>query len=52
LLNKNTIKSENDAKRKFEAYLKACHIENYEEWITFSDEKLDDLLVKFWFCAL
>ena len=42
LLNKNTIKSENNAKRKFEAYLKVCHIKNYEEWITFSDEKLDD----------
>jgi hypothetical protein len=44
------IKSENNTKRKFKAYLKACHIENYEEWITFSDEKLDDLMVKFWFC--
>jgi hypothetical protein len=31
--------------------LKACHIECYEKWISFSDEKLDDLLVKFWFCA-
>ena len=31
LLNKNTIKSEKNAKRKFEAYLKACHIECYEK---------------------
>jgi hypothetical protein len=31
LLTKNTIKRENNAKRKFEVYLKACHIENYEE---------------------
>ena len=49
LMNKNTIKSEKNAKRKFESYLKACQIENIEEWLTFSDEKLDDLLVKFWF---
>jgi hypothetical protein len=33
-------------------YLKACQVEKYEEWITFSDEKLDDLFVKLWFCAL
>ena len=41
LLSKNTIKSEN------KAYLKACQIENYEEWVTFSDDKLYDLWVKF-----
>ena len=49
LLDKNTIKSENNGKRKFDhvVYFKACRIENYEEWITFRDEKLDDLLMKF-----
>ena len=51
LLNKNTLKRESSAKRKFEVYLKDCQMENYEEWVTFSDDKLDDLLVKFWFSA-
>ena len=49
LLNKNATKSEKDAKVKLEAYLKACQIENYEEWVNFSDDKLYDLLVMFRF---
>jgi hypothetical protein len=49
LLNKNAAKSEKDAKIKLEAYLKACQIENYEEWVNFSDDKLYDLLVMFRF---
>jgi hypothetical protein len=43
LVNKTTMKSENDAKIKFEAYLKACQIGNYEVWVIFNDNNLYDL---------
>ena len=42
---KKTRVDEQRHERKFESYFKACHIENFEEWLTFSDEKQSDLSI-------
>ena len=43
-----TQKRQDFVKVMLEAYLKARQIENYEECVTFRDNKLYGFLVKFW----